>query len=670
MERQVKQFAASWGKARNHIGGHLRCGKRAFLIACLSVSLFAMAACSSDEENTPETAPPSATAPDVSAAEAAPAQVAVKPPAFGDVVPELRRIVRQASLRPGHEIDEEIPFYRIDVAMDADFMTYSGSVEVWVKNRSKAPWSYLTFHLYPNVKAIAGSLRHLRIDSASIEGEEVVGRDLVNTYELPLGSTLEPGESVSVKLNFRGLLKRARIHESDPASELLEIVLGMFSGKPGDWGIFAYSSRTASLSLWYPVLAAYDDSGWDVVPADDVGDFSYFDVADYLVNFNIDRAWRVEATGTVEDHGDGLRTIRAGAVRELTVIASTVLIPEQRKAGHNGDIIVRSYARVGSERTRRVVLETAADAIAVFEKHFGPYPYTELDIIEADLFGGAGGVEFPGLTTIASFLYMDGWEDITEEGADLMDSRFLRESIQFVVAHEVSHQWWNAVVGSHSRNHPFLDEALAMYSSLLYFREVHGGTAETRQRIIELELPYELHRFLGGSDMPVDQPTSAFTDLVGYSAIVYAKGGLYMVALEELLGSEAFFAGMKRYYEQFQFAIASPGDLQRSLGEGLSTAKVEELAAAGRRWLSQTHGDEDIGTFDPAAVVPLLLAELGVELDGFFLSMLKEEGFWELVKVTANFVEGKDDPFHNVRLDVLTKWGTSTVQKLLWDILL
>ena len=639
-------------------------------LLCLGLATLVLSACAGKEEAPPEAAAGKNASADTATLEAPVTPPVIKPSSFSEIVPELRGIVRAASLRPGHSVPEDIPFYRIDVAMDADFMSYDGTVEVWVKNRSKSPWPFLVFHLYPNIQAIAGSLLHLRVDQAWIADEEVVGRNLVTRYELPLESPLNPGEAVSVKLHFKGLLKRARVHESDPATELMGIVFDMFSSQAGDWGIFAYSSRTAALSLWYPLLAAYDESGWDVVPADDVGDFSYFDVADYLVNFAIDRAWRVEATGTVEDHGDGQRTIRAGGVRELTVIASTVLVPEERKAGRNGDVTVRSYARSGNERTRRVVLETAADSIRVFEDFFGPYPYTELDVIEADLFGGAGGVEFPGLTTIASFLYMDGWKDVAEEGAQLMDSRFLRESIQFVVAHEVSHQWWNAVVGSHSRNHPFLDEALAMYSSLLYFREVHGEAAATRQRIIELELPFELHRFMGGADMPVDQATSAFTDLIGYSAIVYAKGGLYLVALEDLLGRDAFFAGMSRYYRTFKFGIASPADLQQALSEGQPPATVASLADTSERWLRQAHGDQDIGTFDPAVMVPLLLAELDVELDGFFLSMLKEEGFWELVKVTANFAEGKDDPFAGVRLDELTKWGTSTIQKLLWDILL
>jgi hypothetical protein len=44
-------------------------------------------------------------------------------------------------------------------------------------------------------------------------------------------------------------------------------------------------------------------------------------------------------------------------------------------------------------------------ALRTFEKIFGPYPYTELEVAESPLIGGAGGVEFPGLITIASMIY-------------------------------------------------------------------------------------------------------------------------------------------------------------------------------------------------------------------------------------------------------------------------
>ena len=40
---------------------------------------------------------------------------------------------------------------------------------------------------------------------------------------------------------------------------------------------------------------------------------------------------------------------------------------------------------------------------------------------------------------------------------------------EFVVAHEVAHQWWNVVVGNDSINNAWVDEALTNYYALIYY---------------------------------------------------------------------------------------------------------------------------------------------------------------------------------------------------------
>ncbi len=629
----------------------------------LALAALMLAACTREPQK-PDATPAPAVRPDLATAALPPAEPAPHE-LFLAGLPQLRKTLRTASLRPGTELPDDLPLYDLTIRLDVEFMTYDGTLDLWVKNRSSDPWNHLAFHLYPNVEAIAGTLRHLKVTSASVAGTVVEGRDLGHRYELPLAVPLAPGESTVVHIDFKGLLKRSGVHEQDPISDLWGVVLSMLSGAAGDWGIFAYSSRTASLSLWYPLLAAYDASGWDRIPADEMGDFSYFDASDYRVRVEADPAWRVVGSGVESKEGE-VQVVQAGGVREMTLIMAPHLIPEERRVGGESGVLVRSYARPDNTQTRRLVVEAAADALAVFEKRFGPYPYTELDIVQTDLFGGAGGVEFPGLVTIASFLYLDTWKDLGADSNDLMQSRFMRESLQFVVAHEVAHQWWNAVVGSHSRNHPFLDEALANFSALLYFEDVQGDAAAMRQKLIQVQLPYQLHRFMGGKDMPVDLPTSAFSDLMGYSAIVYCKGALYLEKVRRLVGDAAFMAGLQGYYRKHSFAIATPADLEAAL----AGKQADEVASLARRWLRETHGDEDVGQFDPAIVVPLVLDELGLELDGFVLKTLKEEGFWEGVKVVANLVEGKEDPFENVRLDKLKGWVTDTAKKVVWDLLM
>ncbi len=78
-------------------------------------------------------------------------------------------------------------------------------------------------------------------------------------------------------------------------------------------------------------------------------------------------------------------------------------------------------------------------------------------------------MEFPGLVTISSMLYQ---EDEQTKGDDtlknlLANNPAFDQLLEFVVVHEVAHQWWNAVVGSNSKKHPYIDEAMANYSAIL-----------------------------------------------------------------------------------------------------------------------------------------------------------------------------------------------------------
>jgi hypothetical protein len=609
-----------------------------------------------------QTAGTTSTAPDVRIP-------APREPSFLELIPELRKEVRSRSLQTWVELPDDLPFYRLKVGLDTDFMSYDGELDLWVKNHSPDTWNELSFHLYPNSPGLAGSLKYIKITAARVGSQEVTGRDLPSRYELPLPTPLPPGESTTVHLSFRGLVKRHKIHDKeDPFSDIWGTLFALMSEESGDYGIFSYSSGTISLSVWYPILAAYDHGGWDIAPPDDIGDFSYFDVADYLLELSLPDDFLILSSGEVEKVNKDQVVVRAGGVRELTVVAGRDLEQQERTTGRQGSIRVRSVARPGFEQTRELILDAAVDSIIAFEELFGPYPYTELEIVQTDLFGGAGGVEFPGLITIASFLYLDTWIREVPEEADMLSSRFLKESIQFVVAHEVAHQWWNAVVGSHSRNHPFVDEAMANMSAILFFEHRYGRATADRQSFIELTLPYQLYRFLGGKDLPVDLPTREFKDLLSYSAIVYSKGALFLDRLRHIVGRDSFQKALATYYRDFQFKIAGPKDLTAAIAK--NSGKEEEVRKETHRWLREAYGDQDIALFDPARVVPMVLEELDVKLDGFVLSQLAEPGFWEVVKLAANLASGESNMFNGVREKILMEWATEMAKKLVWDLLM
>jgi aminopeptidase N len=198
-------------------------------------------------------------------------------------------------------------------------------------------------------------------------------------------------------------------------------------------------------------------------------------------------------------------------------------------------------------------LAVAAEALAVYEGRFGPYPYTELDVAETafTVAGAPGGVEFPGIVFISSEFYRPGSPS--------------RDALDVVVAHEVAHQWWYGVVGNHPIDEPWLDEALATYASILYIEAAQGRRAAEEVLWSQAVLPYQFARALG-QDGPLNRSSLAYVDdPQAYQAIVYGKGALFLAQLRELLGDADFNAVLRHHYQAHQYGLLQAGDLRESL---------------------------------------------------------------------------------------------------------
>jgi hypothetical protein len=643
--------------------------------------VFTLAGQPSCSRTVPETLPDTDPAPaqDLATTEPLPEAARGASPAAADAAPSgpprdlfvealdtTRTQIRNASLTPGTAVSRDIPLYVIEVAVDTDFMTYEGKMDLWVRNRSSANWTELHFHLYPNTPAIAGDLRCLKVTRVQVGNQPASGEDFVTHYAVHLPERLLPGAGAHVTLEFKGIVKRRAGNPSDPLASLVDQVSSFLDTENGDYGVFSYRSSTLLMSLWHPVLSAYDDDGWDTQHAGAIGDFAYFDAADYLATVTIDRSQTVVSSGVVLHSSPTQTVIAAAASRELTIGAGR-LLQVLTSRPDSGRTVVNSYALPGEELTQKRVLDAAVASLAFFESSFGPYPYRELDLMAADLSSGIGGVEFPGMIAVARLLYVDPLVQLFPETAPVLQSRLMRESLDFVVAHEVAHQWWNAVVGSHSRKHPFVDEALANYSAVLFMEALHGKEAMDRHILLELKLPYQLSRFLGGADRPVDAATADFTDLLEYSAVVYAKGGLFLHEMQTLLARDRFLAALAQYYREFSFRVAQPQDLVAAFTAHADNG--EAVASLAQHWLHESHGDADIGPFDPAVAVPLLLREAGLENETWLTKALSERGLWEAVKLAINIASGQPDWERGVDLDAISQWASSLLRSLLLDSL-
>ena len=187
-------------------------------------------------------------------------------------------------------------------------------------------------------------------------------------------------------------------------------------------------------------------------------------------------------------------------------------------------------------------------AVETFNARFGPYPYSELDLVSTAT--SALGVEYPGIMALTERLY----------------DREYGQYLESTTAHEVAHQWFYNVVGNDQVDEPWLDEALTQYATLLYFTDQYGAAGEQGFR----ESLQGRWSRADGEEIPIGLPVAAYSEggeYAGtYGAIVYGRGPLFFEALQEEMGQEAFDAFLRDYYQRYQWGIATTEGL-RALAE-------------------------------------------------------------------------------------------------------
>jgi aminopeptidase N len=130
------------------------------------------------------------------------------------------------------------------------------------------------------------------------------------------------------------------------------------------------------------------------------------------------------------------------------------------------------------------------------------------------------------------------------------------------VAHEVAHQWFYGVAGNDQQGEPWLDEALAQYSTLLYYDDLYGAAATSGFRS---SLHERWHR-VKDAPIPVGLPVGDYTSKE-YGAIVYGRGPLFLEALADVMGQDVFEGFLHDYYQTHAWGVATALGFQEQAEE-------------------------------------------------------------------------------------------------------
>ena len=517
--------------------------------------------------------------------------------------------------------------YQIHLTLDFDARTYTGTERVRWVNTDDRPASVVYFHLYSNMRAggaereaaaVAPDANEASADEPRIEIMEVRAAattqplvfsldDQGMTLRVQLREAVAASGTTEIEIKFRGVVPDIDADETSLPAHVVQQV-GAALRDSREWrrarDVNFHSRGVMLLGTAYPVLAVREGADWQRKIEMSVGDTVHTEVADYEVTIDAPADVALFASGeprdgTVEGQPPRVRRIFAGEnLRTFAVIAGRTLTSAERTVA---GVRVRAVYTAEHEKIGRRVLAAASDAMRVYTARFGALPFKRVTIAESPLVAGLGSAEFASMGVIASAFYVDFDAPATRNLPDIVREQraSVEDSLEFTVAHMVAHQWWGAAVGNDPERAPVLDEALAHWSALLYYQEVHGETRAMAALEDQLRGVYQIYRTFGGEDMTAERDARDYRNSFQYAAIVSAKGALMFAALRRQMGDERFFTALRRYYEANRFEIADIDDLRAAFIAEVSVAERRALTRTFHRWLEEKRGDEDIAPPNP-----------------------------------------------------------------------
>ncbi len=499
---------------------------------------------------------------------------------------------------------DQLTLYDMDLDVHDDLKSFNLDARIYFQNRSSSSLKDVMFRLYANTPT-TGEPPEKLVRGHCVQAYctvESVGRDVIVVHpSLPLA----PNARMRIVLHIEGSLKTIEANKTTMIAATMSSLQTMTgSGAPSDYGLLASGDDILSFGNFYPVVARHQGDNWDLDEST-IGDIGPDEMSHVRMHVELPSIFRVAASGVItheEEAGTRRRLdIAAGCMRDFALLASPLFTSADKLVEDPlGGVKVRSYFRTSDRKIGEKVLDVAAWSLADFEKRFGPYPYKELDLVEEALIGGAGGVEFAGLATVASMFYKPsgspgGASPLETIVGMLMgnDGPMKLAAAEFTTAHEVGHQWWHGIVGSDSRLHPWQDEALAQFSAILYSEDRYGAQRAKRDGDMNAKMGYSMMRIMGENDGPVDAPAKGRTQ-IAYGGIVYGKGPYYFTALRKQLGDAAFFAALREYVQRYYLAFA-PDNAIEDVMTRAAGVKGQPITALTKRWLLESHGDDDLG---------------------------------------------------------------------------
>ncbi len=486
--------------------------------------------------------------------------------------------------------------YSIDVQLNGQEKTITGSETIVYKNNSPDTLSFIWFHIYPNAYKDESTALFQQLTNDPERKEKL--------------KNYSSGYITNLAFTANGMPAKTEPHPNKQYIDIIKVVLPQ-SLLPGDSVSIAtpfkvqlpsYFSRSGFADgefmacQWYPKPAVFDKDGWHDMPYLDMGEF-YSEYASYKVNITLPAEYVVSATGVLQtaSEAESYKTIgrynTANPGDKNPRMYQTTLSGQNKTLSYYADS-VPDFAWFADKQfiiqydTIQLPQGKIADAFTFYHKNkntpwsnsigfvkdavhhyslwIGGYDYPLVQAVEGPKNNSSGGMEYPMVTLITS----------PDANPETLDG---------VITHEVGHNWFMAMLGTNERDHAWMDEGLNSYYQFRYEAEkyrinsIFGDQIPKEvKKLDETNFQETVYRALG--NVPIDsaiETTSAnFKTSQDYGLTVYVKTAEWMYQLQKAVGMEKVDAAFKNYFNLWKFKHPQPSDMkvafEQSLNENLN----------------------------------------------------------------------------------------------------
>lgn len=371
---------------------------------------------------------------------------------------------------------------------------------------------------------------------------------------------------------------------------------------PNNFSRGGHMNNAYQITQWYPKPAVYDRKGWHPIPYLDQGEF-YSEFGNYTVQITLPEKYTVASTGIMQEKNISSHTV----TKKIPVVESKKPVPGKKTVPatttvtvnenlqtlrfvqnnvhdfawfadqhftvktdtlqlSSGRIItVNAFYYPTNEKIWRNSISFIKHAVLTKSKWLGEYPYDVVSVVEDKR--DNGGMEYPTITFLSS--------GETEK------------SLDFVINHEVGHNWFYGILASNERVHPWMDEGMNTYYDTRYMNQQYkSGSADIisgNSKFVQQRMPDDVLQALMQSlialkkDQPIETRSEKFSE-INYNGVAYGKTGMWMQLLEKEFGTAVFDSCMHVYFQRWAFKHPYPEDFKAVLEE-VSRANLDSSFA-------------------------------------------------------------------------------------------